>query len=132
MTPPSGFPPAPRPIAPGSGSTSRGSPRKPAASSVGSGSLSARPSPERWTDSATAFRRSGSTGGCLSGMPDGSALQHLSGLGGGATRARARDPARYAVSKGTIRFPLDTPLPATLIRRLAKVRLSELPAGRTR
>ena len=39
---------------------------------------------------------------------------------------------RYAVSKGTIRFPLDRPLPATLIRRLAKARLSELAGRRTR
>jgi uncharacterized protein YdhG (YjbR/CyaY superfamily) len=47
-------------------------------------------------------------------------------------RALGRDLAKYAVSKGTIRFPLDRPLPATLIRRLAKARLSELPAGRSR
>ena len=47
-------------------------------------------------------------------------------------RALGRGLAKYAVSKGTIRFPLDTPLPATLIRRLAKARLSELATGQTR
>ena len=47
-------------------------------------------------------------------------------------RALGRDLAKYAVSKGTIRFPLDAPLPATLIRRLAKARLSELAGGRSR
>ena len=47
-------------------------------------------------------------------------------------KALGRDLGRYAVSKGTIRFPLDRPLPATLIRRLAKARLSELSGRRTR
>jgi uncharacterized protein YdhG (YjbR/CyaY superfamily) len=47
-------------------------------------------------------------------------------------RALGRDLGKYAVSKGTIRFPLDRPLPATLIRRLAKARLSELAGGPTR
>ncbi len=41
-------------------------------------------------------------------------------------RALAHDMTKYVVSKGTIRFPLDRPLPATLIRRVAKARLSEL------
>jgi uncharacterized protein YdhG (YjbR/CyaY superfamily) len=44
-------------------------------------------------------------------------------------RALGRDMTKYVVSKGTIRFPLDRPLPATLIRRVAKARLAEL-AGR--
>jgi uncharacterized protein YdhG (YjbR/CyaY superfamily) len=32
---------------------------------------------------------------------------------------------RYATSKGTIRFPVDSPLPATLVRKMVKARLKE-------
>lgn len=35
------------------------------------------------------------------------------------------DPAAYDTSKGTIRFPLDTPLPANLIRNIVKFRIRE-------
>ena len=41
-------------------------------------------------------------------------------------RALGPDITKFVVSKGTIRFPLDRPLPATLIRRVAKARLAEL------
>ena len=47
-------------------------------------------------------------------------------------KALGRELARFAVSKGTIRFPLGRPLPATLIRRLARARLSELAGRRPR
>ena len=42
--------------------------------------------------------------------------------------------AKYEVSKGTIRFPLDAPVPERLIARVAKVRAAEVKArtkGRT-
>jgi len=31
----------------------------------------------------------------------------------------------YSTSKGTVRFPVDEPLPATLVRKLVKTRLAE-------
>ena len=31
----------------------------------------------------------------------------------------------YVISKGTIQFPVDRPLPATLIRKLAKARIAQ-------
>lgn len=40
------------------------------------------------------------------------------------TNAKALD--RYAQSKGTVRFPLDEPLPVTLVRRLVKGRVTEV------
>lgn len=44
---------------------------------------------------------------------------------GGLVEAFAKQLARYAVSKGTIRFPLDEPVPASLIERIARFRARE-------
>jgi uncharacterized protein YdhG (YjbR/CyaY superfamily) len=38
------------------------------------------------------------------------------------------DLAGYSTSKGTLRFPIDTPLPKALVRKLIAARLSELGA----
>jgi uncharacterized protein YdhG (YjbR/CyaY superfamily) len=42
-----------------------------------------------------------------------------------ATKAFAKDLAPYNTSKGTIRFPLDKPLPLFLIRKIVEFRLKE-------
>ncbi|MEZ5319681.1 MAG: DUF1801 domain-containing protein [Vicinamibacterales bacterium] len=49
----------------------------------------------------------------------------------GVVRASLGDALkRYTVSKGTIRFPLDAPVPAALVARVAKLRAKEEAARR--
>ena len=42
-----------------------------------------------------------------------------------AIRAFRKDLSRYELSKGTIRFPLDKPLPLSLVSRIVKFRVKE-------
>lgn len=48
----------------------------------------------------------------------------------GIVRRHARELAGYEKSKGTVRFPLDRPLPVALVKRLARARLAEFRQGK--
>ena len=46
------------------------------------------------------------------------------------TRAYAADVSRFQTSKGTLRFPLDQPLPVAAIKRLLRARIAEMRAAK--
>ena len=52
-------------------------------------------------------------------------------MSGRVVAALKDDLKNYETSKGTIRFPIGKPLPASLIRKLVKARLAEIAGGAT-
>ena len=61
----------------------------------------------------------------------GAAAKHCSFYPGAhPIKAHQDDLKKYDTSKGTIRFPTDRPLPATLVRKLVKTRIAEQAAKR--
>jgi uncharacterized protein YdhG (YjbR/CyaY superfamily) len=45
-------------------------------------------------------------------------------------RAHREELKQYDLDKGTIRFPLDKPLPVALVRKMVKARVAENEANR--
>jgi len=52
--------------------------------------------------------------------------------GSAVMHAHKEELKRYDTSKGTIRFPADKPLPATLVKKLVKARVAENEARATK
>ena len=46
-------------------------------------------------------------------------------IGASITRGLANDVDQYETAKGTIRFPLDEPVPVTLVKKLVRARIAE-------
>jgi uncharacterized protein YdhG (YjbR/CyaY superfamily) len=60
----------------------------------------------------------------------GAATKHCSFYPGAWPIEAHKDELKsYDISKGTIRFPPDSPLPATLVRKLVKTRITENTTG---
>jgi len=60
----------------------------------------------------------------------GAAAKHCAFYPGAAPVAGHKEELKiYGTSKGTIRFPPDSPLPATLVRKLVKARIAERSAS---
>lgn len=49
----------------------------------------------------------------------------------GMVARHAKEIEPYRAGKGTLRFPLDAPIPVALVRKLAKVRVAERGAARS-
>lgn len=72
------------------------------------------------------------------GMPAFTLTKHIAGfaafknhcsyfpMSGGIVAEMAAELTQYQTSKGAIQFPLDKPLPATLVKKLIRARLAEI------
>lgn len=56
----------------------------------------------------------------------GAGKDHCSFYPGGIISGFEKELAKYSTSKGTIPFPPDKPLPATLVRKLVKARMARV------
>jgi uncharacterized protein YdhG (YjbR/CyaY superfamily) len=61
----------------------------------------------------------------------GAAKKHVAIYGGINIDAHKEELQHYDTSKGTIRFPPDKPLPASLVKKLVKSQMKEIEAGAT-